>query len=241
MGARRRTPSWQDAARRAHPPGDTGTAPVAQWIEQPPPKRKVASSTLAWGTTAEPQVSAATASLTCGFVISTPLSNRVAACWTGVNGALRIACQQRRSRQSMGILCQSSGSGATWNSVTTQASGAVSGRPKHRGSGIKPWPRSPLRATRTEGPLIRMQCEFPRVLNLRKSGRCSASLLSFDHPARDKELATRTSAQARPSRRAWDHGSREATGDALPPDSRRVRRAAHPQHAGTSPAAGERH
>src|SRR5690349_13693647 len=26
------------------------TAPVAQWIEQPPPKRKVASSTLAWGT-----------------------------------------------------------------------------------------------------------------------------------------------------------------------------------------------
>src|SRR5689334_22191341 len=25
-------------------------APVAQWIEQPPPKRKVASSTLAWGT-----------------------------------------------------------------------------------------------------------------------------------------------------------------------------------------------
>ena len=26
-------------------------APVAQWIEQPPPKRKVASSTLAWGTT----------------------------------------------------------------------------------------------------------------------------------------------------------------------------------------------
>jgi len=28
-----------------------GPAPVAQWIEQPPPKRKVASSTLAWGTT----------------------------------------------------------------------------------------------------------------------------------------------------------------------------------------------
>jgi hypothetical protein len=27
-----------------------GRAPVAQWIEQPPPKRKVASSTLAWGT-----------------------------------------------------------------------------------------------------------------------------------------------------------------------------------------------
>src|SRR5688572_15144248 len=27
-----------------------GDAPVAQWIEQPPPKRKVASSTLAWGT-----------------------------------------------------------------------------------------------------------------------------------------------------------------------------------------------
>ena len=26
------------------------SAPVAQWIEQPPPKRKVASSTLAWGT-----------------------------------------------------------------------------------------------------------------------------------------------------------------------------------------------
>src|SRR6186713_2068637 len=30
-----------------------GRAPVAQWIEQPPPKRKVASSTLAWGTTHE--------------------------------------------------------------------------------------------------------------------------------------------------------------------------------------------
>ncbi len=29
----------------------TRPAPVAQWIEQPPPKRKVASSTLAWGTT----------------------------------------------------------------------------------------------------------------------------------------------------------------------------------------------
>ena len=28
------------------------SAPVAQWIEQPPPKRKVASSTLAWGTAA---------------------------------------------------------------------------------------------------------------------------------------------------------------------------------------------
>src|SRR5580765_7376253 len=28
-------------------------APVAQWIEQPPPKRKVASSTLAWGTRRE--------------------------------------------------------------------------------------------------------------------------------------------------------------------------------------------
>lgn len=28
----------------------TRPAPVAQWIEQPPPKRKVASSTLAWGT-----------------------------------------------------------------------------------------------------------------------------------------------------------------------------------------------
>jgi hypothetical protein len=30
-------------------------APVAQWIEQPPPKRKVASSTLAWGTTLPPR------------------------------------------------------------------------------------------------------------------------------------------------------------------------------------------
>ena len=58
--------------RRASHPGDVGRpivtrltttctpagacarpAPVAQWIEQPPPKRKVASSTLAWGTAGE--------------------------------------------------------------------------------------------------------------------------------------------------------------------------------------------
>src|SRR5687767_5361213 len=29
---------------------DTATAPVAQWIEQPPPKRKVVGSTPTWGT-----------------------------------------------------------------------------------------------------------------------------------------------------------------------------------------------
>jgi len=33
-------------------------APVAQWIEQPPPKRKVAGSTPAWGTTTNTQVTA---------------------------------------------------------------------------------------------------------------------------------------------------------------------------------------
>ena len=55
---------------------------------QPPPKRKVASSTLAWGTTAEPQVRSAKAPLTCGFVILAPMLNRAATCRTGVNDAL---------------------------------------------------------------------------------------------------------------------------------------------------------
>src|SRR5687768_1744949 len=41
------------------------SAPVAQWIEQPPPKRKVASSTLAWGTEVKAQVTGPIRFLTC--------------------------------------------------------------------------------------------------------------------------------------------------------------------------------
>src|SRR3546814_4746569 len=43
-------------------------APVAQWIEQPPPKRKVASSTLAWGTRLFAQVAPPSGALTCTSV-----------------------------------------------------------------------------------------------------------------------------------------------------------------------------
>src|SRR3954467_347483 len=58
----------QDVRRRAG--RHRRQAPVAQWIEQPPPKRKVASSTLAWGTTLNPLFSVATPTLTCAFATS---------------------------------------------------------------------------------------------------------------------------------------------------------------------------
>ena len=57
-----------------------GPAPVAQWIEQPPPKRKVASSTLAWGTQVNAQVRQPNRLLTCVFVIEVSVPDRDGLC-----------------------------------------------------------------------------------------------------------------------------------------------------------------
>jgi hypothetical protein len=50
MSTRRATSEMPEAGDGTPARAQIHTAPVAQWIEQPPPKRKVASSTLAWGT-----------------------------------------------------------------------------------------------------------------------------------------------------------------------------------------------
>ena len=60
-----------------------------RWIEQPPPKRKVASSTLAWGTQAQRRLPHRKPALTCGYLFDRPVVTRPALVTVAVSEHVR--------------------------------------------------------------------------------------------------------------------------------------------------------